>query len=105
MRRLQLCNLRLGLTFNDVFRPFTIEQYTFHHKRENSPSSMVVFSSSIAQRQARRHHENAYVEFTGSQKSSILFTDYGTVGRVGTPQKSRERKFIEDILLLGSVLT
>lgn len=48
-----------------------------------------------------RHNKTASIEFEGAQEDSILY--YG--GRYGTKYKTRKRKLIEDILIIGSILT
>jgi len=49
----------------------------------------------------RKHQQNASVKFEGRQLDSILFSG----GIVGAATTGRRRKLIEDILIIGSVLT
>lgn len=102
MTRIKLVNL----TFvgNKYFNPLTVNGYTFTFYSKNSQQDLgnKIYSSAQALRDNRRHKQNAYVEYVGAQESSILFRG----GRVGAGyQNDRERKFLEDLLVLGSVLT
>lgn len=94
----------VNLTFvgNKYFQPFKVVGYTFYSQNpQNQPRSRV-YTSTQALRDNRRHRQNAYVEYAGSQEISILFRG----GRVGEGYRNdRERKFLEDLLVLGSVLT
>ncbi|HHF7367743.1 TPA: hypothetical protein ACPSKY_002886 [Legionella bozemanae] len=49
----------------------------------------------------KKHNKTASIEFEGSQEDSVIY--YG--GRYGTKYKTRKRKLIEDILIIGSILT
>jgi len=55
----------------------------------------------MSARYCRKHQQNAFVEFNGAQRGSIIFAG-GFAGSKANPQK---RKFIEDILIIGSILT
>lgn len=103
MRRLKLVNIAsLGLdAARDRFAPFTVDRYTFHSDLHPGAPPLTVNTSLMASRANRIHRQNAYVEFAGHQEDSIIFRG-GLHGSAWRPQK---RKFIDDILLLGSLLT
>ena len=94
----------VNLTFvgDKYFKPFKVDGHTFYSQNpQNQPRSRV-YTSTQALRDNRRHRQNAYVEYSGAQGASILFRG----GRVGTDcRNSRERKFLEDLLVFGSILT
>ena len=49
----------------------------------------------------KKHNKTASIEFEGSQEDSVLYYR----GRYGTKYKTRKRKLVEDILIIGSILT
>lgn len=83
-----------NLTFivnGDFNNSFTVFGYTFCPQ-----------SNQYGVADNKKHKQNAYVEFEGNQKSSIIFLG----GRVGINiKRSKERKFLEDLLVIGSILT
>lgn len=96
----------VNLTFvgDKYFNPFEVNGYTFYSQnpQHQQEAGSRVYTSTQALRDNRRHRQNAYVEYAGAQEASILFRG----GRVGAGyHNDRERKFLEDLLVLGSVLT
>jgi len=96
----------VNLTFvgDKYFNPFEVSGYTFYsqNSQHQQDSGIIIYTSTQALKDNRRHKQNAYVEHVGEQEKSILFRG----GRVGTAyHSSREKKFLEDLLVLGSVLT
>ena len=85
-----------------TFEPFTVHDYTFYSTRHRHQVTARVYGGRQAIRDTRRHSQNAYVQFQGLQEASILFRG----GRTGTLyQRRHERKFLEDLLVVGSILT
>jgi len=89
-----------NLTFivdGDFDNPFMVSGYTFcPQDNQKFDTGKVSVSDNI------KHKQNAYVEFKGKQKNSVIFRG----GRVGVSiYRSQERKFLEDLLLIGSILT
>lgn len=80
-----------NITFviEEYFESFKIDRYNFYSKYKNSTGNL--------NRNYRKNIHNAFVQFSGYQEDSIIFKG----GMVG----NRKRKFIEDILLVGSLLT
>ena len=93
MRKLLLDNVYMDL--NDSGH-FSVEKYNIY------PAGL----SSIKSKFYRNHSQNAYVKFEGVQKNSIIFAG-GIMGDKRRPRKRRprKRKLIEDILVVGSILT
>lgn len=87
MKRL-LMNVSAYLNDGEEF--FDVDRYKIY----STPPSI------IKAKDVRRHMQNAYVEFSGEQDSSILFKG----GVTGSKDNPRERKLIEDVLLIGSLL-
>src|SRR3989344_1234099 len=102
MTRRKLVNISF-IVQDDFTIPFTVNGYTFHPQIPVQPRGAInVTTASQILRDNRRNIQNAYVEYIGPQISSVIFQG----GRVGVnPQNSRERKILEDLLVLGSVLT
>lgn len=48
-----------------------------------------------------KHAQNAYIQFKGKQENSVIFRD----GCTGFKSKPIKRKLIDDILIIGSLLT
>ena len=103
MKRLKLVNIAsLGLDpATDHFSPFTVDRYTFHSQVPADTTPTIVYTAKMASQVNRIHRQNAYVEFDGKQDDSIIFRG----GLQGSPWRPQKRKHIEDILLLGSLLT
>lgn len=104
MKKLKLVNLT-GLAQNgagDNFQQFTVDGYEFHS--QTSPPArrgINVYTARMAARDNRIHKQNAYV-LHGTQEDSVLYRG----GMVGTAMRpTHRRKFLEDILVLGSLLT
>jgi len=96
----------VNLTFvgGKYFNPFEVNGYTFYSQisQQQHGAGNIVYTSTQALRDNRRNSQNAYVEYAGTQENSILFRG----GSVGAGfHNNRERKFLEDLLVLGSVLT
>ncbi|MBU1853964.1 MAG: hypothetical protein KJ957_07970 [Candidatus Omnitrophica bacterium] len=96
----------VNLTFvgDKYFNPFEVNGYTFYSQnpQHQQGARIRVYTSTQALRDNRRHKQNAYVEYAGAPEASILFRG----GRVGVGyHNDRERKILEDLLVLGSVLT
>lgn len=95
-----------NLTFivdTDFTSPFTVDGYTFYPqppKTQRSHPVSVITNNRILN-ENRKHKQNAYVEYGGAQGDSILFAG----GLEGNRFRPRKRKFLDDLLLLGSILT
>lgn len=102
MARRKLVNISF-IVEDDFTTPFTVSGYTFHPQIPVQRQGTInVIRANQILRDNRRNIQNAYVEYIGPQRSSVIFQG----GRVGAnPQNSRERKILEDLLVLGSVLT
>lgn len=95
-----------NLTFiveEDFTVPFSVENYTFHPQRQASQVGQTTraITGNRMLNENRQHKQNAYVEYRGTQQNSILFLG----GLEGNRFRPRKRKFLDDILLLGSILT
>lgn len=104
MKKIKLVNLsKLGTdAVSDDFPPFTIDSYEFHNQASSTRQSIYVYTPNMAARSNRVHKQNAYIQFSHKQLDSIIFKG----GRIGTRARlTLKRKFIEDILILGSLLT
>lgn len=104
MKKLKLINLsNMGTQpYLDYFPSFTIDNYEFHSQAINSSRQTAVHGPAFFAGANRRNRQNAYVQFSHHQSDSVIFSG----GRIGTMfRPTHERKFIEDILLLGSMLS
>ncbi|MBI2047893.1 MAG: hypothetical protein HYT27_02025 [Parcubacteria group bacterium] len=93
-----------NLTFivdDDFTSSFSVEDYTFHPQRRFTQGSRVVVTGNRILNENRQHKQNAYVEYGGAQQDSILFMG----GLEGNRYRPRKRRFLDDILVLGSILT
>jgi hypothetical protein len=90
MRKYLLDNVYLH---SDSIEPLSIEldKYCIH-------TQPVI---SLNRSNYKRHNQTAYIEFEGIQQDSILYCG----GQYGTKYRTRKRKFVEDILIVGSILT
>jgi hypothetical protein len=86
--KLLLVNVYLDL--NDESNYFLVDRYKIYPSRSNETQS----------RNFRKHNKNAFVEFSGKQRSSLLFEG----GVVGNKKNYRKRKLLDDILVIGSIL-
>lgn len=103
MAKIKLNNVTFVMA-EDFTKPFSVAGYTFYPQniQKRQQSEITKITSKQIVRDNRRHKQNAYVEYRGKQINSILYRG----GRVGVNQyKSRDRKFLEDLLVLGSLLT
>ena len=88
--KLDLVNVYLSSS--DSSKPsLSIDQYTIHQTNNIGMMSRKNF---------KKHTKTGYLEFFGSQPDSVLFQG----GTIGNQRCSRKRKFIEDILVIGSLL-
>lgn len=104
MKKIKLINLSgLGTnTAGDYFPPFTVDDYEFHSQAPKNPPPIHIYTHVMAIRSNRIHRQNAFTQFSHSQEDSVLYRG----GMIGTAaQPTQRRKFLEDILLLGSLLT
>ncbi|TNF69557.1 MAG: hypothetical protein EP298_02300 [Gammaproteobacteria bacterium] len=90
MKKYLLDNVYLHSNSNSTLL-IKIDKYCIH-------TQPIIFMSSS---NFKKHHQTAYIEFEGIQQDSILYLD----GNYGTRDKLRKRKLVEDILLIGSILT
>jgi len=94
-----------NLTFivdEDFNNPFKVLEYTFYPQSQSNQQYYTGKTKGADSIKSIKHKQNAYVKFSGNQKSSIIFRG----GRVGDNKyKSRERKFLEDLIVIGSILT
>ena len=104
MKKQKLVNLT-GLAaqgVGDNFPAFTVDGYEFHSTASQPPRHGInVYTPQMTARSNRVHRQNAYVLF-GTQENSVLYRG-GMVGTAINP--THQRKFLEDILVLGSLLT
>jgi len=90
MKKLRLMNVYLYLDLDDESDYFTVDKYNIY------PPKLRLLSGS----NYKKHTQNAFVEFNGSQYDSILFRG----GIAGDKNKSQKRKLIDDVLVVGSIL-
>jgi len=88
MTVLKLANITFII--EKYFEPFNIDKYHFYSKHKETSKRL--------KRNNRKNIHNAFVRFSGYQDDSIIF-------KGGIIDGNRKRKFIEDILLIGSLLT
>ena len=102
MTKRKLDNLTFILD-EDFTAPFSVAGYTFHPQDlPTRRGGVKAIPSKRILNENRQHKQNAYVEYEGAQENSIIFKG----GRVGANQQnSRKRKFLEDLLVVGSILT
>ncbi|HAH04570.1 MAG: hypothetical protein UV78_C0063G0002 [Parcubacteria group bacterium GW2011_GWA2_43_17] len=102
MARRKLDNLAFIID-DDFTSPFSVSGYTFYPANsQNRPSSEVsIYRDKKIFRGNIKHKQNAYVEYTGVQENSIVFRG----GLEGNKYHHRQRKFLDDLLVLGSILT
>lgn len=106
MRKLKLMNINLGTSIWDSFAPISVNQYTFKcNARVSQNGSATVYTQAMIRSEMRVHNQNAFVEFEGAQKPSIIYSRKGVVGLIEGRRGFRERKFLEDIMVLGSILS
>ena len=93
----------VNVTFiiDEYFEPFEIEGYHFFSNKTKDVDDTYYYSSKQAQKDNRKHKQNAYVQYNGTEESSIIFSG----GRFGDKNVNKERNFLEDVLVLGSILT
>ncbi|MBI2278901.1 MAG: hypothetical protein HYU81_02465 [Candidatus Brennerbacteria bacterium] len=104
MRKIKLINLS-GLGehgVSDAFPPFTVDGYEFHSQVPANRRTITTYTPVMAVRDNRVHRQNAYVLFNHAQEDSVLYKG-GMIGTAAHP--TQKRKFLEDILVLGSLLT
>lgn len=104
MRKIKLINLS-GLGENGVgdnFPPFTVDGYEFHSQVPANQKMVYIYTPVMAVRDNRVNRQNAYVLFSHAQEDSVLYKG-GMTGTAARP--TQKRKFLEDILVLGSLLT
>ena len=95
MRKLRLVNVYLHLyELNIPAESFSVGKYEIY------PDVGCI----INLRKRRKHQQNSYVAFSGKQPNSVLFLN-GKVIDPLRPHKERKRKFIDDILIVGSLLS
>lgn len=96
MAKRKLDNL-IFIVDGDFDKPFTVLGYTFYPQ-----SNQKCNTGKISVADNNKHKQNAYVEFKSRQKQSVIFRG----GQVGMDiQRSRDRKILEDLLVIGSILT
>jgi len=106
MKKFLVENVVLGISPRDPFSPFSVGGYKFRYCGHPKTGSIVVFSSKNVLEDARKNHQNTEIEFDGGEKLTVIFTEGGVVGRRGEgPENSEEITFLEDILVIGSILT
>lgn len=103
MKKIKLINFsKLSQNnISDHFLPFTLYGYTFYSKIPASNDLAYIYTSNMALRENRKNCQNAYVEFNHRQDDSIIYK-WGRIGR--KHNLTFKRKFLDDILLLGSLL-
>lgn len=98
---MQLKLINVFVSLDEKFGHFRVEDYEFYSLNKK-------FSSD-----RNKNIQNSIVKFKGKQKNSILFSDSitGEIGIIGNlrfgqlTEKPRKRKLIEDVLILGSILS
>jgi len=98
MTRRKLDNITFVI--DQFFEPFSVNGYRFYSKHSRS-NIRIEYKSSNAVKSHRKHNQNAYVEFQGRQQDSILFRG----GYEGPEPPGKRRKILDDILVVGSILT
>jgi len=104
MRKIKLINLT-GLGENGVsdnFLPFAVDGYEFRSQVPTNQRATHIYTQVMAVRDNRVNRQNAYVLFNQPQEDSVLYRG-GMIGTAAHP--TQKRKFLEDILVLGSLLT
>lgn len=99
MARKKLDNLTF-IVDSDFTTPFSVAGYAFHSQNQLRNQVQGITGRRILQ-ENRKHKQNAYVEYAGIQESSIIFSG----GLEGNRFRPRKRKFLNDLLVLGSILT
>lgn len=103
MKKIKLDNVSF-IVDEDFTNSFSVSGYTFYPqniKKKQRPEIKITTSQQIIL-DNRRHKQNAYVEYSGKQINSILYRN----GRIGKDRlNSRNRKFLEDLLIIGTLLT
>lgn len=94
MKRLKLSNITFVI--DEYFEPYRVNNYTISSKHKKTSKYKRVLRH--IKKSTREHCHNAFVEFSGVQEDSIIF-------KGGMVNNSRKIKLIEDILLIGSILT
>ncbi len=102
VRRLNLVNI--SLIDSEYFPPFEVDRYVFHSRTAPTMRRPLTYTSAMMRRSVRQNHPNAYVEFDGCQEDSRLFSGACTI-EAFSYRRIRKLKIIEDLLLLGSILT
>ena len=95
-----------NLTFivdEDFTSPFSVSGYIFHPPNSQNQQNTGIRAHTNTQtlRENIRHKQNAYVEYTGEQEESVIFKG----GLEGNKSRPKRRKFLDDLLVLGSILT
>lgn len=88
MRILRLVNVKLFL--NDDSDYFEADNYRIYPKKSHITTI----------KEFKKHTQNAIATFSGEQEDSIIFSG----GIVGDIRYKRKRKFIDDIIVLGSLM-
>ncbi|MCH7922306.1 MAG: hypothetical protein IH975_04630 [Nitrospinae bacterium] len=100
-RKLKICNLRIGQSF---IKPFSIEGY--HFEPTSIPKKQSVITHKTIARDQRRHQVTATGIIPQKQSNSILYSGGEIrIESFGGVVRRRKRKFIEDLLLILSILT
>lgn len=100
-RKLKICNLRINQSF---IKPFSIEGYHFEPTAE--PTIPRVITHRTIARDHRRHQVTAKVTIPSEQENSIIFLGGERKDApFGVVYRRWKRKFIEDLLLILSILT
>jgi hypothetical protein len=87
--KLDLVNVYLNL--HDETNSLCIDQYTIKQTE---------YISHLNGKNFKKHTKTGYVEFSGSQLDSVLFRG----GITGSKKHPRRRKFLDDILAVGSLI-
>jgi len=95
-----------NLTFivdEDFTSPFSVDGYTFFPQRSPTQrhQSVRVLHGNRILNDNRQHKQIAYVKHEGKQEGSIIFRG----GLEGNRFRPWKRKFLDDLLILGSILT
>lgn len=102
MKKKKLDNLTF-IVDEDFTFSFSVDGYTFYPQKPliREHQLVRVLSGNNRLNDNRRHKQNAYVEHESKQEESVIFRG----GLEGNKLRPRKRKFLDDLLVLGSVLT
>jgi hypothetical protein len=91
MKKLRLCNVYTYFDEDEQSKYFMVDKY----------SIFISKNYSMHPNNQKYHTINAHVEFKGKQANSLIFNG----GIINNRRTLRKRKLIDDILVIGFILT